>query len=275
MRRPLVPDPVHRRPRRAGPSARAIVAGLVLVAAAALLAVFGALALRGLSEIPEGSTGAAVTAEIAAASRTAADREPVTAPRSRLVPGEPQPAGGEVEESGGVRYVEGAGIAATRIEGPLVREPTTVAPPPPPPPEPTLYRLVVIEDADTINLRTRTVQLAHVRAPDADATCATASGGDWPCGMRARTALRRLVRRRALECLFASAAKAGAEEAAATPASDGAPLEANCTVAGTNLSEWLIEQGWAKPAGDAPEALKSLASEAEAAGRGMFDRDPR
>lgn len=164
----------------------------------------------------------------------------------------------------GVRYVEQAGIVSPRPDGPLVREEVTVELPPPPEPEPTLHQLVVIESAGIVNVRSHRLKLAHIEAPAADETCPSEAGGSWPCGTRARTALRRLVRRRALECL-----ELGEE------VSDDPVREARCTVAGTNLAEWLLEMGWARPDADAPEAYRTLHQAAVENGRGLFSANGR
>lgn len=263
MRQPIVQKHSHRRPsRRSRGSSRAqtVIAAVLMVGATALLVALGAWALHSLSDLPAGTATQTITAELQAARIRASER---TADRDPAAPATAETAdapAGTVETGAGVRYVEGEGIVATRIEGPLTRAPTTVLVPEPivRGPEPTLYNLVVIEDADTVNLRTHTVQLAHVVGPEADETCTTAAGARWPCGMRARTALRRLVRSRALACLD-------------VPAPEGAPQRATCSAGGTDLSTWLVEQGWARPSDDAPDALKELHAAAEDAGRGLYD----
>lgn len=163
-----------------------------------------------------------------------------------------------------VRYVEGDGIVGVRQDGPLLRDASTVRLPPPPGPEPERHRLVVIESATVVNVRSHHLRLAHIEAPDPDAQCDTPAGGTWPCGARARTALRRLVRRRALDCLELG------ENVSQAPV-----RPARCTVAGTDLAAWLVEQGWATPSEDAPADLAELHAEAQAAEVGLYAANPR
>ncbi|MYZ50263.1 thermonuclease family protein [Rhizobiales bacterium L72] len=54
----------------------------------------------------------------------------------------------------------------------------------------------------------------------------------------ARTALQRFIRGRAIECELPRHAEAKRAH------------ETRCTVGGDDIALWLVEQGWAKPAGD-------------------------
>lgn len=265
MRQPIVPKRSSRRSSRGHSRAQTVLAAVLMIGATALLVALGAWAFRSLSTFPAGTAAETITATIEAARTRAETRTSEGAggtPAAAAAGGGTAAAPGAVETGSDIRYVERDGIVATRVDGPLTRTQSTVVVPEavvvPEGPKPTLYRLVVIEDVDTVNLRSHTVQLAHVEGPDADESCTTASGRNWPCGMRARTALRRLVRSRALECLDLAAP-------------EGAPRRANCSAAGRDLSVWLMEQGWARPTDDAPAAMKELHAAAEAAGRGLYD----
>ncbi|XWN32334.1 MAG: thermonuclease family protein [Devosia sp.] len=170
-----------------------------------------------------------------------------------------------VEKPKIVRYVDEDGIVATRVEGPLTRARSAVKLPEKPPPGPELLKLVVIESAGLINARKRNIQLAHIDAPSADHQCTDSQGTVWPCGRRARTALRRLVRRRALECSDVKSIYQPPE----------GPSISTCLVAKTDLSRWLIEQGWATPTKTAPEEWTAVHEEAKAAGRGVYRPEGR
>lgn len=102
-----------------------------------------------------------------------------------------------------------------------------------------------------------TLELAHVAGMSAAETCETASGQVWPCGARALTALRSLLRSHRVDC---EPVQEQAKELAQTP--EG-PLPATCRKGPVDLGLWLVQQGWARAAGDAPETY----SEAEAAAR--------
>ena len=141
-------------------------------------------------------------------------------------------------EKPSVRDVTAAGITpGPPVRGPLVR----VNPPPEPPPpvekaapKPRTERLfsAVVVAAGRIRAREQDIHLAGIAAPDFQARCGE-SPDAWPCGRVARAALRRFIRGRAIEC----AVPPGAEEI---------PDPAECSVAGMNLSEWLVAQGWAR-----------------------------
>ncbi|WP_420393775.1 thermonuclease family protein [Acuticoccus sp.] len=169
-----------------------------------------------------------------------------------------------IEPERKVRYVERDGIVAPKPEGPLTRAASTVVVPPPPGPEPVRHKLVVVEDAGVIDVRTHTVRLAHIEAPAAADRCPGRDGRTWPCGARARTALRRFVRRRAVDCLEVDRAQR-----------EGEVRLASCTVGGRDLAAWLVEHGWATPTPDAPEALAELHAGAVREGRGVFAADGR
>lgn len=203
----------------------------------------------------------------------------------------------EIEpEPARLRQISGPGITlGPQVAGPLKREPTPVVPPRQEEPESEPYRLVVVLEADRIDLRSQVVRLAHVDAPGILDTCARPDGaGTWPCGRRARTEMRRLIRRRAVRCdpvdgetlappAIRTAELAGPE---AIPRPQAARLDrpadrprgtraARCAVGKTDLSRWLVAQGWARPEPDAPESFHALHEEARAAGVGLFAPDPR
>lgn len=127
------------------------------------------------------------------------------------------------------------------------------------PSEVTLKQPVVV-DAGTLKAGRLTIRLAGVAAPAPDATCPSRLGGTWPCGMRARTALRAFVRRLAVQCDDMSEVAPGL-------------VTATCQRNGVDLADWLVRQGWADPLEDAPEALRTSAEEAREARRGRWKLD--
>jgi endonuclease YncB( thermonuclease family) len=146
-----------------------------------------------------------------------------------------------------VRDVTPPGVTALP---PQAAPPVRVAPPPRPPSPPRVQRLYspVIIAAGKIRAGKRAIGLAGVDAPDFAERCG-AGAAAWPCGRMARAALRRFVRGRAMECEIPK----GATEI---------PDPARCKVAGQDLSQWLVAQGWARSAGDAyataEEAARAL-----------------
>jgi endonuclease YncB( thermonuclease family) len=188
-------------------------------------------------------------------------------PAGELRPGVPPAAeaAGEVVARS-VRDVTPREITA----GPVVKGPLTrIAPParpeePKPVPQARTERLFnpIIAAAGLIRARGREIRLAGIAAPDFEARC-----GDgletWPCGRMARAALRRFVRGRAIEC----AVPAGAAEI---------PDPGSCSVAGQNLAEWLVSQGWAKRDGEkfAEIEAKARAQKLGVWGAGRPDAQP-
>lgn len=127
------------------------------------------------------------------------------------------------------------------------------------PTEITFHQPLVI-DAGSFRTKQLTIRLAGIDAPGPAETCPSRLGGSWPCGMRARTALRGLVRRHAITC-------DGMQD---TPA--GVVL-ATCRKQGTDLAAWMVAQGWARPGEDAGADLLASAEAAREARRGIWQLD--
>jgi endonuclease YncB( thermonuclease family) len=131
---------------------------------------------------------------------------------------------------------------------------------PPMPPlskdEPFLLFQPVVENAGTLIAEGRTITLAGVLPVEFNRNCLTTDGGEWPCGKKARTAFRALVRGRAISCLL--------------PDQQKTAVHTECRIGNENLGEWLVEHGWAeaKPGSD----LESLGQAAKLMGRGIYGR---
>jgi endonuclease YncB( thermonuclease family) len=110
-----------------------------------------------------------------------------------------------------------------------------------PPPTKLYYRVRVI-DAGTIQSGPVVITLAGVVARDAKATCKDARGRAWRCGEAGRVALMRLIRTRAVSCALPQ----GGEQKAFT---------ARCSVGETELSAWVVRQGWANAKAPPEKAL--------------------
>jgi endonuclease YncB( thermonuclease family) len=118
----------------------------------------------------------------------------------------------------------------------------------PKPTKKTYYR-VFVPDSGTLEVGDVVIKLNGIVASKADVQCQDEKGKSWPCGAAAKTALRQLIRARAVVCDLPGP---GEHES----------FTARCAVSGTDLSTWLVRQGWAKP-NDLPEP--ALADAAEAA----------
>ena len=112
-----------------------------------------------------------------------------------------------------------------------------------------IYYRVIVSDSGTLEAGDVVIRLNDIVASKADAQCHDKQGKNWPCGAAAKTALRRLVRARAVVC---DLPEPGEQKS----------FTARCAVSGTDLSTWMVRQGWAKP-NDPPEP--ALADAAEAA----------
>jgi endonuclease YncB( thermonuclease family) len=118
----------------------------------------------------------------------------------------------------------------------------------PKPTNKTYYR-VFVPDSGTLEAGGVVIKLNGIVASKADAQCQDEKGKSWPCGAAAKTALRQLIRARAVVCNLPWPG-------------EHKSFTARCAVSGTDLSTWLVRQGWAKP-NDLPEP--ALADAAEAA----------
>ncbi|HSB59958.1 MAG TPA: thermonuclease family protein [Methyloceanibacter sp.] len=113
------------------------------------------------------------------------------------------------------------------------------------------YFKVRVRDAGTLEaglLPTDTVliRLEGIDAREADETCKTENGATWPCGAKARAALTRFIRTRAVTCTVPQ----GGETK---------DFAGRCGVMGQDLSTWLVRHGWATPQkGAEPELAKAL-----------------
>lgn len=114
----------------------------------------------------------------------------------------------------------------------------------------TRFYRVVVRDGGTLETRgDMVIKLEGIDAYAANETCKDAKGRKWSCGKSAQVALTRLIRGRAVVCKVPASGKLSS-------------VTARCTLAGTDLSTWMVAQGWAKPA--APTEPK-LAKAADAA----------
>lgn len=92
-----------------------------------------------------------------------------------------------------------------------------------------------------------------------DETCTDEAGKSWPCGVRARGAFRALIRQRAVNCVV--------------PPEGGRDLiSAPCRIGKIDVGEWLVVNGWARPAAGGPYA--EAGEKAKTEKRGIFGMAP-
>ncbi|MES0809380.1 hypothetical protein ABLO27_07865 [Roseibium sp. SCPC15] len=154
---------------------------------------------------------------------------------------------------GNIRNVSPDGVSAPRVTGNLKRiEPSKryqelKDPPVEPIPDGPLHlRRVQVLDSGHIKSDKLTVTLAHIVPLAREETCVSRLGGTWPCGARAQTFLRGLIRQFKVTCKKIE--ELGPQH-----------ILASCWRGKFDLSSRLIRYGWADPTADAPQELVELA----------------
>ncbi|MEX0956954.1 MAG: thermonuclease family protein [Rhizobiaceae bacterium] len=103
------------------------------------------------------------------------------------------------------------------------------------------------------------VDITGVDIIEPETVCTNPDGVEWPCGMRARTAFRGLLRGRAVSCDV-------------PPDYDGAEITAGCTLGRLDLGAWIVANGWGRAAAGGPYEEQELA--AREAEKGIFGFGP-
>ena len=115
---------------------------------------------------------------------------------------------------------------------------------------------VAVVDGGTLRLRDSVIRLFGVAAPERGVACRDAVGGPVDCGDEATHALAGIVRAQAVACRVEGADR------------QGRPL-ALCEVHGQDISQALVEGGWAR-ATDAAPTLKDAEATARTSRRGLW-----
>lgn len=121
----------------------------------------------------------------------------------------------------------------------------------------TLFRPVA-GAAGRISAQDLSVTIAGIDPVAAGETC-TDHGTQWPCGARATTAFRALLRGRAVICDIPQ--EAGSRE-----------FTARCRLGKQDLGEWLVANGWARADANGPYA--QAAQKAQKNGKGIYGHAP-
>ena len=95
------------------------------------------------------------------------------------------------------------------------------------------YRPVALA-AGRLAVGNRTIELNGIDIVEPDASCSDINGDVWQCGMQARTAFRSWLRGRAVSCDVE-----GIDQ-------NQELIRTQCTLAGTDVASWLVENGWAR-----------------------------
>lgn len=89
-----------------------------------------------------------------------------------------------------------------------------------------------VVDGDTIEIHGTRIRLHGIDAPESAQTCRRADGTRWRCGQQTALALDDLVEGRPVTCRIVDTDRYGR-------------FIGRCTVAGFDISGWLVEHGWA------------------------------
>lgn len=121
----------------------------------------------------------------------------------------------------------------------------------------TLFQPVAAA-AGVIEAKGLTVSLAGLTPLEPEETC-SADGKTWKCGALGRTALRGLLRGRAVVCDLPEDKAEG-------------KAVAKCRIGKLDVGQWLVANGWARAAADGPYA--DAAKKAEEGKKGIFGAPP-
>jgi endonuclease YncB( thermonuclease family) len=116
----------------------------------------------------------------------------------------------------------------------------------------------VVNDGDTITIGGERIRLRGIDAPEFNQTCKV-KGEPYPCGRKAREALRALIGGRAVDCEGWERDRYGR-------------LLAICTVGTTDINRALVDQGWAVAFGDFEAEEAAARRSARGLWAGEFDR---
>ncbi len=149
-------------------------------------------------------------------------------------------------------------LPGPEVTAPLTRVPGFKPPKKEKPPPPKRLHLIVVQRAGIVRSKGRTYTFSGVVPTPLDTVCRDETGTKHPCGQQAATALKRFIRKRAIDCAYED-----------TDDSEGLTT-AQCQLGNRDVSEWLVSGGWVRAAADAPQTLKDLEDEAREARRGLW-----
>lgn len=242
---------------------RAALGGIACVAFTVLIVVLGAGQIRDREASGGGNFDLEVPDASMFPSEGAQDDIPMSTPASE--DNEPDVGGDAVpstqpapQTDGGAGQTAGTHNAA---------QPATATPAPafnaaeiPVVTEPVALTRPIVLAAGRFSIGGKVLELDGIVPVAVTRQCTDSTGEGWPCGRMARTAFANLIRGRTIDCDLPSAQWAGT-------------ATARCVLAGKDLSQWLVENGWAEV--EPGSALQSAADAARTAGLGLYSPDPR
>lgn len=154
------------------------------------------------------------------------------------------------------QVIPGSAVHAPEPGATLERLPAPIVAPPPP--RPVNLGIVVVEEANRLRTRRGMVTLAGTQSVASDAICQLDDGRTPACEVLARTAMRRFVGRRSVSCTLGLREDAGEDHTAV------------CTAGDSDLSLWVVAQGWAFADGTASAELRAAETTARSEQRGLW-----
>lgn len=97
---------------------------------------------------------------------------------------------------------------------------------------PAVAGRVSVIDGDTLDLHGQRIRLFGVDAPESAQSCQDANGRSWRCGSAAANRLDEFIGARTVSCRERDTDRYGR-------------TIAQCDVAGTDLGQWMVRNGWA------------------------------
>ncbi|APO73409.1 nuclease SNase-like protein [Rhizobium etli 8C-3] len=191
-----------------------------------------------------------------------ASEEPVTTAKSGETPG-PPPARSDPKITMTARPVDQASRSyPAQADGKPLERVVTPKPerPKPEPQKAAILPRPIAESAGILGFGNRKLRLAGIVPTQADKVCKEPDGNEWPCGMLAKTNFRLFLRLRSVTCDLEDANWTGI-------------TTASCKIGVQDLSEWLVENGWADAADGS--ALAEAGAQAKAEKKGVYGEDPR
>jgi endonuclease YncB( thermonuclease family) len=195
------------------------------------------------------ASGAAATAQQAGSDQASAADTSSSA--GKAAGGTPPPAANATAET--------AASSPARSAAQPVDKPSAKAPPVPAAPAFQVIAKPAVVAAGVLETTRGRVTLKDITPLEAVTRCGEGASA-WPCGQLAVTQLRRLLRGRSVNCEIPD------------PGWEGAVV-ARCMLGEQDVAAWLVQNGWARA--NLGSAYAGAGEAAEAAGRGMFGRDPR
>ncbi|MTI18793.1 hypothetical protein E1162_16220 [Rhodobacteraceae bacterium RKSG542] len=120
-----------------------------------------------------------------------------------------------------------------------------------------VVRRPMVLDGATFMFKNKRYRLINAEPLTIEETCKSYMGGQWPCGMRARTALRAFLLQMAISC-------------SKTDSPTDAHIYVRCKRGEQDVTEWLLSQGWAHASESAPLKVKLLSKVAKDGQKGIW-----